>query len=80
MNTDNTPLGAGTVYTETVIYSPPEAFAGEAPYQLAIISLDEGGRVTARILASSDAKRVKIGDRADFIEYKKGIPFYRKAQ
>ncbi|MCW5983115.1 MAG: OB-fold domain-containing protein [Bryobacteraceae bacterium] len=79
MSTDKT-LSAGTVYTETVVYSPPETFAADAPYQLAIVALDSGGRVTARIDAHSPEDRVKIGDRAEFIEFRKGIPFYRKAQ
>ncbi len=29
-------LGAGTIYTETVVYSPPEAYVNDVPYQLAI--------------------------------------------
>ena len=33
---------SGTVYTETVVYSAPEAFAAEAPYQTAIV--DAGRR------------------------------------
>lgn len=73
-------LSAGTIYTETVVYSAPEAFAGDAPYQLAIITLDSGGRITARILSEPPAGRIKIGDRAEFIEFRKGVPFYRKAQ
>ena len=35
-------LGAGTIYTETVVYSPPEAFVNDVPYQLAIVELDDG--------------------------------------
>ena len=34
--------GSGTVYTETVVYSPPEAYVNDVPYQLAIVEL--GGR------------------------------------
>jgi uncharacterized OB-fold protein len=51
----------GTVYTETVVHSAPEAFAAEAPYQVAIVELDSGGRITARILG----ERVRIGDRVE---------------
>ncbi|MGH9663902.1 MAG: Zn-ribbon domain-containing OB-fold protein, partial [Bryobacteraceae bacterium] len=51
--------GSGTVYTETVVFSPPEAFASEVPYQLAIVELDTGRRLTARILG----ERAVIGDR-----------------
>ena len=49
----------GDVYTETVVYSAPEAFVNDAPYQLAIVTLDDGGRVTGRILGDA----VRIGDR-----------------
>ena len=48
----------GTVYTETVVHAAPAAFSDETPYQVAIVDLDEGGKVTARISGS----RVKIGD------------------
>jgi uncharacterized OB-fold protein len=66
----------GEVYTETVIYSAPEAFAPEAPYQTAIISLDGGGRLTARIAG----ERVQIGDRVTEIEARDGVPFFEKAK
>ena len=65
-------MRTGTIYTETVIYSAPEAFAAEAPYQTAIVTLDGGGRVTARI--SGD--RVSIGDRVSEVEARDGVPFF----
>ena len=65
----------GIVYTETVIYSAPEAFAAEAPYQTAIISLDEGGRVTVRI----EGDRVVIGDKVAEVEPRDSVPFFKKA-
>ena len=68
-------MRTGTVYTETVVYSAPEAFAAEAPYQTAIISLDEGiGRVTGRVLGD----RVAIGDRVEEVEQRADVPFFRK--
>lgn len=54
----------GTVYTETIIYSAPEQFVHDAPYQLAIISLDSGGRRTGRIRG----ERVHIGDKVTLTE------------
>ena len=39
----------GTIYTETVIHSAPEAFLADAPYQLVIVSLEAGGRRTGRM-------------------------------
>jgi uncharacterized OB-fold protein len=65
---------SGTVYTETVIYSAPEAFLKDVPYQTAIVSLDGGGRVTGRILGD----RVAIDDRVVEVESREGVPFFRK--
>jgi uncharacterized OB-fold protein len=68
-------MKSGIVYTETVVHAAPEQFVADAPYQLAIISLDEGGRLTARIAGD----RVAIGDRVTFVEDRNGIPFFRKS-
>jgi uncharacterized OB-fold protein len=67
-------MKTGTVYTETVVHAPPEQFAADAPYQLAIVSLDAGGRQTVRIAG----ERVQIGDTVEFAEERGGIPFYKK--
>ena len=64
----------GTVYTETVVYSAPEAFAREAPYQSAIVALDAGGRVTGRIRGA----RVSIGDRVAQVDVRDDIPYFEK--
>lgn len=64
----------GTVYTETVVHSAPEAFAAEAPYQVIIVTLDGGGRVTARVAG----ERVQIGDRVDLAERRGEVPFFKK--
>jgi uncharacterized OB-fold protein len=66
--------GSGKVYTETVIYAAPEQFVADAPYQLAIITLDAGKRLTARVMGD----RVAIGDAVDFAEFRNGVPFFRK--
>ena len=68
-------MKSGVVYTETVVHAAPEQFIADAPYQLAIVSLGEGGRLTVRI----DGERVVIGDHVDFVEDRNGIPFFRKA-
>ena len=68
-------MRTGVVYTETVIHSAPEAFVNEAPYQTAIVTLDDGsGRLTARIQGS----RVSIDDRVVEVEVRAGVPFFRK--
>ena len=64
----------GTIYTETVVYSAPEAFLADVPYQTAIVALDSGGRVTGRILG----ERVAIDDRVARVEVREGVPFFKK--
>ena len=66
--------GSGKIYTETLIYAAPEQFVADAPYQLTIVALDGGKRLTARIAGD----RVSIGDAVDFAEYRNGVPFFRK--
>jgi len=70
--------GSGTIYTETVVYSPPEAYVNDVPYQLAIVELAGGRRVTGRIIASSEGERAHIGDRVTFAEFRNNVPFFRK--
>ncbi|HLW76157.1 MAG TPA: OB-fold domain-containing protein [Bryobacteraceae bacterium] len=65
----------GTIYTETVIHAAPEQFVKDAPYQLAIVTLDEGKRLTARIAGD----RVAIGDQVVEAESRDRIPFFKKA-
>ena len=64
----------GRVYTETVVHAAPEAFAGEAPYQTAIVALDSGGRVTGRIVG----ERAAIDDLVIQVEVRDNVPFFRK--
>jgi len=66
--------GPGTVYTETIVYSAPEAYVNDAPYQMAIVQLDSGRRITGRI----DGERAAIGDRVAFTEFRQSVPFFRK--
>lgn len=65
----------GVVYTETIVHSAPEQFVHEAPYQIAIISLDSGGRTTGRIRGEA----VHIGDTVEFIEQVDGVSHFAKA-
>jgi uncharacterized OB-fold protein len=58
-----------------VIWSAPEAFAADVPYQTAIVTLDGGGRITARVAGD----HVAIGDRVTEVEPVGGIAFFRKA-
>ena len=71
--------GSGIVYTETVVWAAPEQFVADAPYQMAIITLEGGKRLTGRIIAATEADRVKIGDKVDFVEERAGTGFFKKA-
>jgi len=63
----------GTVYSETTIFAPPREFLADAPYQLLIVTLDDGGRVTGRVLGDT----VHIDDRVELAEDRGGVPFFR---
>jgi uncharacterized OB-fold protein len=67
-------MKGATVYTETVVWSPTERYANDVPYQLAILQLDEGERLTGRIVGD----RVSIGDRVEFAEDRDGVAFFRR--
>lgn len=67
--------GPGEVYTETVVWSAPEQFVQDAPYQLVIVTLDRGGRLTGRVTG----ERVLIGDRVNFAGFRSEIPFFQKS-
>jgi uncharacterized OB-fold protein len=65
----------GVIYTETTVYAPPEQFAADAPYQLVIVALEDGKRLTARI----DGERVSIGDGVKLAEMRNKIAFFHKS-
>jgi uncharacterized OB-fold protein len=69
----------GIVYTETIVHAPPDQFAADAPYQLAIVDLDAGARVTVRVLGKAEQERARIGDRVLFVEERNGVAYYRKS-
>ena len=57
-----------TVYTETVIH-------GASPYQIAIVEVGDGTRVTGRV----EGERVVIEDTVVEIEVRDGVRWFRKA-
>jgi uncharacterized protein len=63
----------GVVYTETIVHAAPREFVKEAPYQLAIVTLEDNTRVTGRI----DGEHVHIGDPVSLVEHRNGVPFFR---
>lgn len=68
----------GVVYSETVVFAAPEQYAAQAPYQIAIVDLDDGTRRTVRVLTNEPGDRVHIGDRVTYTEERNGITYYRK--
>jgi uncharacterized OB-fold protein len=68
-------MRTGIVYTETVVHLAPTRFAGDAPYQVAIVTLDNGERLTARI----EGERVAIDDLVTEVDARDGVPFFRKS-
>jgi uncharacterized OB-fold protein len=65
----------GVVYTETIVHAPPVQFVNDAPYQLVIVTLEGGRRLTGRV----EGGRVAIDDQVELVETREGIPFFRKA-
>ena len=59
--------GRGRIYTYTTIYVAPESFKDQVPYDIVIVELDEGVRVTARIKKMDEAP-IKIGDPVQFLK------------
>jgi uncharacterized OB-fold protein len=46
--------GTGSVFTFTIQHREAEGFAGQAPYTLAMVQLDEGPRIMSRIVGVGD--------------------------
>ena len=67
-------MRTGTIYTETVVHLAPERFAADAPYQVVIVEVAPGSRITARIAGD----RVAIGDQVIETESRDGVPFFKK--
>lgn len=56
------------------MHSPTPQFANETPYQLAIVELANGRRLTGRIVGD----RAAIGDRVTFVEFRNEVPYFQK--
>ena len=65
--------GNGNLVSFTVIHIAPDEFADEAPYFIAIVELEEGTRVSARLLGFDPLKPedVKLGIPLK-LDYEKG--------
>src|SRR3989304_9890877 len=57
--------GRGSLLSFTTIRIPPARFRGQEPYDIAVIDLEEGLRVTARLKVPID-RQAAIGDSVVF--------------
>lgn len=66
-----------TVYSETVVWSPPAELAAIAPYQLVLVEQESGPRLIGR---SAEGERVAIGDTVTLDAVVDGVSIFRKAK
>jgi uncharacterized OB-fold protein len=66
----------GVVYTETLVHMAPPAFEKDVPYQVAIVTLESGKRITGRV----EGAHVEIDDHVVLVETRDGVPFFRKSE
>ena len=72
--------GTGEVYSFSTLQDPPESFAEQSPYTLALVKLDEGPMILAQLTDLDDP--AEIGDRVEMVtrklttEGKKGMIIY----
>jgi uncharacterized OB-fold protein len=57
---------SGTLLTYTIIYTPAEAFAMQAPFAVGIVELDDGVRLTTQIV-DTPFDQLEIGRRVEII-------------
>ncbi|MBI3667246.1 MAG: OB-fold domain-containing protein [Acidobacteria bacterium] len=67
--------GKGCVYSCTTLYAAAEKFEKDLPFQIAIIELDDGPRLTARI----SGRPVEIGDAVTHLHEQEGVHFFQAA-
>ena len=67
--------GQGKVDTFTVIRYPPEGFEKAAPYVVALIRIDQGPRVIARIVEPSED--LQLGESVSFLGVSNGCLQFR---
>ena len=58
--------GRGSIYTHTTIWVAPEALKGQVPYDVAVIELEEGFKVTARVRRKSE-EPLRIGQQVGYL-------------
>lgn len=66
-----------TVYSETLVWSPPAELAAIAPYQLLLIDQDNGPRLVGR---AAPGERLAIGDTVTLDAVVDGVNLFRKTK
>jgi len=66
-----------TVYSETMVWSPPSELAAIAPYQLVLVDQPEGPRIVGRV---APGERVEIGDTVTLDAVLDGVSIFRKTK
>lgn len=64
-----------TVYSETLVWSPPAELADLAPYQLVLVDQPNGPRLLGRTVPG---ERVEIGDNVTIESVTEGVHLFRK--
>lgn len=64
-----------TVYSETLVWSPPAELAALAPYQLLLVEPASGPRLIGRAVAG---ERLAIGDTVTVEAVVDGVTLFRK--
>ena len=64
--------GKGKVYTCTTLHAAAEPFEKDLPFQIAIVELEEGPRLTVRI----EGQRVAIDDPVHLVREQNGTSFF----
>jgi hypothetical protein len=64
-----------TVYSETLVWSPPAELADLAPYQLILVEQTDGPRLLGR---TAPGERVEIGDNVTLDSVVDGTSIFRK--
>lgn len=70
--------GQGTLVSFTTIRTPPAKFKGQEPYDIAVIDLEEGLRITARLKVPV-RREAGIGDQVVFEGLVEQGPVFRLA-
>ena len=70
--------GEGTIYSVTTIRVPPLGFEKEVPYDVALIDLREGFRMTA-VVKKEKREDIKINDKCFFLGGEAGKYYFWKA-